>query len=539
MSSLARLVNSRALFPAFVAATWLTGCAGSPPGADFPRTQSVALQHPEGTVLGERFAGDERAHADQSGFRILNVGVDGFLTRVQMIEGAQRTLDLQYFIFRGDETGRLITAAVLRAADRGVRVRVLIDDGDTLAGDEQLMALAGSSSIEIRIFNPFFYRGHIKPLRATEFLFNWRRLDYRMHNKLLVADNAVALIGGRNIGNQYFQMDPGSQFADDDVFCVGPVVRRLSAVFDEFWSSPLAIPVAALSGGGNPHRALEEHRRRERGRRPMDALDSRGVDYVALLRTGEPYAGMISGRLPLTWGTAQVVADSPDKKKVEDGARQGRLMALAVIKAAAQVREELLMITPYFIPSKDELTLLQTLLHRDVRVAILTNSLDSTPDLVAQAGYVRYRRPLLEEGAELYEARSLLGNTKGSGQSKRIAQFGNYALHAKLFVFDRRRLFIGSMNYDRRSRHLNTEVGLIIDSQELAEQEAKRFSSMTQPENAFALSLRDSVTGHEPVMIWTTVANGRRIEYIHEPSRSRWRRWSTRMMAFLPVGSEL
>ncbi|EQD46831.1 phospholipase D/Transphosphatidylase, partial [mine drainage metagenome] len=161
------------------------------------------------------------------GFRIVSTGVNGFLLRVQLIDAAQRTLDLQYFIFRGDQTGRLITDALRRAAARGVRVRILVDDGETVAGDGQILALDGQPNIEVRVFNPFVYRGHSELLRGLEFLFDASRLDYRMHNKLLIADNSVALIGGRNIGNQYFQMDPHSQLADDDVFSVGPVVKRL------------------------------------------------------------------------------------------------------------------------------------------------------------------------------------------------------------------------------------------------------------------------------------------------------------------------
>ena len=164
-----------------------------------------------------------------------------------MINTAERTLDLQYFIFRQDETGQLLTDALLRAADRGVRVRLLIDDGDTLEGDEQIAALGTHPQIEIRIFNPFAYRGHAEILRAVEFAFNASRLDYRMHNKLLVVDNSIALIGGRNIGDQYFQVDPESQFGDDDVFTAGPIVSQLSKTFDEFWKSRFAVPATALN----------------------------------------------------------------------------------------------------------------------------------------------------------------------------------------------------------------------------------------------------------------------------------------------------
>ena len=214
------------------------------PAPTFQKTRHSALAHPEETRLGRQFENAAHEHDGNSGFRIIPVGADGFLVRMQMINAAERTLDLQYFIFRGDETGRLLTDAVLHAADRGVRVRVLIDDGETVAGDEQISALEAHPSVEIRIFNPFAYRGHSTLFRAIEFMFNASRLDYRMHNKLLVVDNAVALIGGRNIGDQYFQIDPESQFADDDVFAAGPIAQQLSATFDEFWNNALSIPAA-------------------------------------------------------------------------------------------------------------------------------------------------------------------------------------------------------------------------------------------------------------------------------------------------------
>jgi putative cardiolipin synthase len=507
------------------------GCAGLPPGADLPRVESVALQNPEQTRLGGKFADAARDHGETTGFRILNVGVDGFLTRVQMIDAAERTLDLQYFIFRGDQTGRLITAALMRAADRGVRVRVLIDDGDVVSGDEQILALLDHPSAEVRIFNPFAYRGHSTFRRGIEFMFNSRRLNYRMHNKLFVADNAVALVGGRNIGNQYFQMEPESQFADDDVFTAGPIVQQLSKTFDEYWNSKLAVPAAALGG----HNAAAAAPRRQL----MQTLDSPGIDYVAMLNSQEPYAGMIAGRLPLTWANAQVVCDSPDKKDVENGARSGRLMTRPVAKAAAEVKSELLMVTPYFVPAKDELQTLDTLLQSQVRVAILTNSLQSAPELLAQSGYISYRLPLLRSGGDLYEIRSDLGNSRGSGQTVRISRFGNYALHAKLFVFDRQKLFIGSMNYDQRSKRLNTEVGLIIDSPALAEQMAARFEQLTQPENAYVLTLRGGSAVGATHVAWATVENGKPVEYMQEPARSAWQRLKLKLLALLPMGAEL
>jgi putative cardiolipin synthase len=524
-----------------LAATLLGACAGLPPGAQFPKHASAALADPQQTRLGAQFESAAREHDGNSGFRILSVGVDGFLTRAQMIGAAERTLDLQYYIFRGDETGRLLTEALVRAADRGVRVRVLVDDGDTVAGDEQIIALDAHQNVEIRIFNPFAYRGHSTLRRSLEFLFNAARLDYRMHNKLLVADNSVALIGGRNIGNQYFQMDPESQFADDDVFAAGPIARQLSATFDEYWNSALAIPAAALRRGHPSTSALAKRRDRanEGQEQQRQTLTTGGIDYMARVATGEPFSGMISGRLPLIWAHAAVVCDSPEKKDVESGAMAGRLMNRTVTATARSVQSELLMITPYFIPSNDELRVLTELRLHQARVRILTNSLESTPDLIAQSGYVHFRVPLLQDGVQLYEIRSLLGSTRGSGQTAAISRFGNYSLHAKLFVFDRRKLFMGSMNYDQRSKHINTEIGLIIDSPELAQQTATRFDAMTQPDNSFVLRLRRRGGQGPSQLVWDTRENGTAMEFTHEPARSGWQRLRLKLLALLPIAREL
>jgi len=517
--------------------TLLSGCASLPPGSDFPKTVSSAYAHPEETRLGRQFDNAGLLHGGNSGFRIIPVGADGFLMRMQMINAAERTLDLQYFIFRGDETGRLLTDAVLHAADRGVRVRVLIDDGETEVGDDQIKALEAHPSIEIRIFNPFVYRGHVTLLRAVEYTFNLSRLDYRMHNKLLVVDNAAALIGGRNIGDQYFQIDPEAQFADDDVFAAGPVAKQLSATFDEYWSSALSIPTEALAGGNSSHAALSEHR--ETLHQERRQLKADGLDYLKRVESGEPFGGIVAGRLPLVWAPAQVVCDSPDKKKVENGAMVGRLMQRAVANATAAVQTELLMVTPYLIPGSEGMQLLKDLRQREVRVRVLTNSLESSTVLLAQAGYMHYRLPLLENGVELYEIRSLLGNARGSGQTAAISRYGNYSLHAKLFVFDRQRLFIGSMNFDQRSMHLNTEIGLIIDSPELAQQVAARFDAMVQPVNSYRLTLRRNDAGEATGLLWHTQEGSQTLDYDVEPARSEWQRLKVNFFSLLPLDKEL
>jgi len=515
----------------------LSGCASLPPGSGFSKTASSALAHPEETRFGRQFENAAREHNGNSGFRIIPVGADGFLTRMQMINAAERTLDLQYFIFRGDETGRLLTGAVLHAADRGVHVRVLVDDGETIDGDEQITALEAHPSVEIRVFNPFVYRGHTKLFKAIEFMFNASRLDYRMHNKLLVVDNAIALIGGRNIGDQYFQVDPESQFADDDIFAAGPIAQQLSVTFDEFWNSVLSIPAEALSGGKQSHTALNEHR--EVLNEQSQQLKADGVDYVKRVATGEPFNGMLSGRLPLIWAHAQLICDSPDKKTVENGSMVGRLMHRAVANAVIAVQSELLMVTPYVIPGNEGMQLFKDLRQRNVRVRVLTSSLESSTVLLAQAGYMHYRVPLLENGVELYEIRSLLGNARGSGETTAISRYGNYSLHAKLFVFDRQRLFIGSMNFDQRSMHLNTEIGLIIDSPELAQQVAARFDAMVQPVNSYMLVLRPNDAGGTPSLVWHTQEDGKAVEYDTEPARSGWQRFKVNILSLMPMDKEL
>jgi cardiolipin synthase C len=362
-----------------------------------------------------------------------------------------------------------------------------------------------------------------------------------MDNKLLVADNSVALLGGRNIGNQYFQMDPDSQFADDDVFAAGPIASQLSATFDEYWNSALAIPAEALEHGKRTAAALANRRERarERPEQQLQPLKTGGIDYVQRIATGDPYNGMISGRLPLVWAHAQVACDRPDKKDVERGAVAGRLMSRSMAETAGSVQSELLVVTPYFVPANDELRLLKELRRRQVRVRVLTNSLESNPDPLAQSGYQKYRVSLLEDGVELYEVRSLLGNTKGSGQTTKLSRYGNYALHAKLFAFDRQKIFIGSMNYDQRSKRLNTEIGLIIDSPELAQQTAARFDAMAQPENSYLLALRARSAGGPSRLVWDTRENGEAVEYTQEPARSDWQRQKVKLLSLLPLAGEL
>jgi putative cardiolipin synthase len=492
------------------------------------RPPSRALPDPAVTRLGRQFLGLSAEHGGRSGFYLIEAGVAGLAARIQMVRSAERTLDVQYFIFRGDETGTFLTEELRHAADRGVRVRVLVDDGDTKAGDEHLLQLDGHPNIEVRVFNPFGYRNHNFFLRNLDFLLHESQLDYRMHNKLLVVDNAVALAGGRNIGNQYFQVDPRSQFADADVFVAGPLVQTLSGSFDQFWNSDMVAPARALGATARPYSAPLT----------IPIVRGSGIDYVARADSGSPYDELLGGQLPLRWAPATVVYDSPDKKSVEAQKERGRLMSQAVEERIGNSDAQLLMVTPYFAPSAGELSLLRKVRSRGASVRVLTNSLESSPSLAAQSGYDNSRLPLAQAGVQFYEIRPQLGSTAGSGQARRISRYGNYALHAKLYVFDRRRLFVGSWNFDERSLHINTEIGLLIDDAALAGEVAERVDAMTRPEASFHVIVAGDGP-NRPQLMWETRIDHRMVRYSREPSRGWWRRLGEDIFRLLPLRREL
>ena len=511
------------------------GCSGLP-GRDVARPEPVSAPTTPNVALSQPFASASLLHKGASGFRLYSLGIDGLLLRLELIARAQNSLDLQYYIFRGDESGRLITEALMQAAQRGVRIRILLDDGETVAGDEQLFALVAMANVSIRIFNPWHYRGHNHFARGAEFVFNKSRLDYRMHNKLFVVDGAVALIGGRNIGDQYFQVDPESQFADDDVFVTGPMVSRLADTFQAYWDSKIAIPVEALA----PAEQYNATRAAELSARHTAAQKATAADahYGEKLAAGEPLASLLSGATPVSWASAELACDTPDKQSAAGDQHAGSLTFGLVATAVRETQSELLMVTPYLVPSAEELKLL-TERPPGRRVRILTNSLEATNDPLAEAGYDHHRVALLQSGIELYELRASPESTRGSGQSAKMTRYGTYSLHAKLLIFDRSAIFVGSMNYDARSRWINTEIGLVIHSSQLATQGAQRFEAMTQPASAYTVTLEPSDSDGAPRLRWRTVNQGVPVTYDTEPSRNAWQRMQVRTLSLLSLDHEL
>lgn len=509
------------------------GCASLPPGSDFPKTVSSALTRSDETRLGRRLADAKAEHVGTSGFKLLPVGIDGFLLRMELAQAAERTLDVQYFLIQSDDTGQLLIEALLEAADRGVRVRVLLDDSGSFGRDAQIRTLAGYANVELRLFNPFAYRGNVDFLHVIEYLGDATRLNYRMHNKLFVADNEVAIVGGRNIGDEYFQGSRDFQFGDYDVIAAGPVVKQVSSVFDAFWNSALAIPIEALAGGKPAVQELADYRGRLAAHHAH--MIEADAPYMRTLATGEPLGAMLSSKSSLVWAKAEVIYDSPDKAKVQDGDQRGKLLRKRLGDVANQVQSELIVVSPYLVPGVAGMTFLEGLRERNVTVRILTNSLASSDMPVVHSAYQAFRIPLLDRGVDLFEVRPVLGQPIVRGSQLKSPSSGLFALHAKVFVFDRKRVFIGSMNLDQRSLYLNTEFGLIIDSPELARQIALRFSDIAQPANSYVLMLSDADVLGRRHLVWRTLEDGKPVDFGQEPAVTLWQQLKVNMLSLLPL----
>jgi cardiolipin synthase C len=522
----------RALLAASIFAL-VAGCASLPPGADFPKTASSALASSEPTRIGRQLAAAKAAHPGLSGFRLLPVGSDSFLLRMQMARAAERTLDVQYYLIQSDNTGQLLIETLLAAADRGVRVRVLLDDAGSFGRDAQIRTLAGYRNVELRLFNPFIYRGEVAFLHLAEYVGGAARLHYRMHNKTFIADNEVGIVGGRNIGDEYFQGGSDVEFGDYDIIAAGPVVKDISKSFDAFWNSALAIPIEALAQRAPTDGELEAYRTTLAAHRAR--MVEIGAPYTLALQRDALLGGMLGGATALVWAKAEVIYDSPEKAKVEAGELAGRLLRKRLGDFASQVRGELIVVSPYVIPGPAGMKFFEELRGREVAVSILTNSLASSDVPLVHSGYQAFRAPLLEHGVALYEVRPVLGRPLVRGSRLKSASSGLYALHAKAFVFDREKVFVGSMNLDQRSLHINTEIGLVIHSPELARQVAQRVADIAQPANSYALLLAAPDASGRRALVWRTLENGETVDFREEPGVTFWQRVQVGLLSLLPL----
>jgi cardiolipin synthase C len=366
-------------------------------------------------------------------------------------------------------------------------------------------------------------------VRWMELALSAPRLNHRMHNKLFIVDNSLAIAGGRNLGDPYFESGKDLQFGDYDVVALGPAVRALSHSFDAYWNSALAVTVEGLFGAAPAASALPDFERDL----ALHRTEMRGSDLERRSASGQPFKSLLAGTGSLVWANAEVIYDSPDKADVESGYAPGTLMRRKLIEASKDANSELIVVSPYFVPGEPGVRMLTSLRQRGVRVRVLTNSLASTDEPIVHSGYQRYRVPLLEEGVEISEVKPLPGKPQAGSELKN-ASGGQFALHAKVFVIDRKRIFIGSANFDRRSFHLNTEVGLLIDSPELARQVVERFDAIAQPANSYVLSLA-AEPGALKRLTWRSEDDGRAVETTVEPGNDRVRELKVDLLSLLPL----
>jgi putative cardiolipin synthase len=433
------------LMPLLSTAVLLGGCAGLP--RHVHKTPSTAFQHPETTTLGQIVAGDEIGK-NLSGIRLLSSGEEALASLITLADHAERTLDIQYYIIHEDDSTRTLLHHVRLAADRGVRVRVLVDDLNTAGEDRRFMHLSSHANVEVRVFNPFTAGRFSILTRVVASATDIRRINHRMHNKLFVADDALAITGGRNIGDQYFTLDPRSNFVDLDVVAAGAIVPQLSASFDQFWNSKYAIPIASVASS-------------------VDAEANSAPPVEAQLSDNDRWLEheVTAKKLDLIWAPATVLADRPAKIASETSPDEELTIANDITALMGTAKQDLSIISPYFIPGKQGVALIAKLVEKGVHVRILTNSLASTDSPLVDIGYARYRVALLKLGVDLREMRPKLGQKHVRFHPFRSS---NASLHAKALVIDQKIVFIGSLNMDERSAKINSELGLVINSVEIA-----------------------------------------------------------------------
>ncbi|KWI09174.1 phospholipase D family protein [Burkholderia ubonensis] len=506
----------------------VAACATHPSATTLERTVSHALPADAATPLGDALAAPVAARPGESGFRLLADGAAALQMRIALARAATRTLDMQYYIATEDTTGKLLLGAALYAADRGVRVRMLVDDLNFRDIDRVMAALNTHPNIEIRVFNPFGASQRDVMQRTTIFFTRIDRFTRRMHNKAMIADNQVAIVGGRNLGDEYFSASPTLQFRDLDVLAAGPVTHDISASFDAYWASGSSYPLRVLNHQTFDPKELDAMRDELRAHWRENA-----EPYNAKPLNATPLAQQIArGELGLVWAPAEFEADAPDKvAQPTDGYVSPPMRRLAELIRAAQ--QEFLAFSPYFVPHDAGVKILGDTTARGVRVAILTNSLAATDAVAVQAGYGPYRVPLLRHGVELYEYKARPGRPRLLGSRSRAS------LHAKAYVIDREILVIGSMNLDPRSTHLNTELALVIHSPALAQQVATIFARATQPDESYRVQLAALSGPGASELTWTGTDEGVLRTYHVDPYAGLLRNVLTGVFMLLPVDDQL
>ncbi len=499
----------------------VSGCVGAlPPLGE--RSASTVDTDTAGTRLGRALAPALAAQPGLTGIHPLARPTDAFAARWALAAGADRTLDVQTYIWHGDTTGLLLLESLWQAAERGVRVRLLLDDNNTAGLDATLAALDAHPNLEVRLYNPVVQRR----LRLLNYLGDFARVNRRMHNKSFTADNRATIVGGRNIGDAYFAAGSATVFADLDLLAVGQAVQAVSDTFDRFWNSVSSYPAANLLGQPAPG-----HGPRLLAQFDTARASPAAAAYLATLRQTPVLADLLGRRLPLEWVPARVISDDPAKTLASAGPAQDQaLMLPALLRSMGEPRVSFDLVSPYFVPQDEGTAALVALARSGVRVRILTNGLAATDVAAVHAGYAGRREALLRAGVQLHEFKP---EASGNGEPRRRLALGGSSaasLHAKTFAIDGRRVFVGSLNFDPRSAQLNTEMGLVLDSGIQAAGLARFFDAEVQ-QVAYTVQLAPA-TGQ---LQWLEHAAGGSTLHTTEPATSWLRRAGVSLLSLLPI----
>ena len=494
------------------AVLFLAGCAGqviSVPSHALPthdsalaqRVQALSTEHPAG----------------QSGFRLLPASSEAFAARVKMFRAAQVSLDIQYYIVHDGLSTQALIDELLQAADRGVRVRVLLDDTTSDGNDYQIATLAAHPNVQIRVFNPLHTGRSTMITRSLGRLLHLSLHHRRMHNKLVLADGNLAIVGGRNLGDEYFDADKGLNFTDIDLLAAGPAARQLTTSFDQYWNHELSAPIQQFLRDPPTEQALRTARAQLTAQL-AEARREDGPRYRRLMSDlKEPQLAQWLG--DLIWAPGEALWDHPDKIR-SPGIPEPELLLTSQLQPALDgVREELTLISAYFVPTRTGVEYFARHAEAGVTIRLLTNSLEATDVPVVHGGYAPYRKELLEMGVELFELRRQPDEEPHynlSGQSES-------ALHSKAAVFDQQRVFIGSLNFDPRSVLWNTEVGILVESPELAGEVRELMLEGMAPAMSYEVRLQDF--DGEQRLVWLAEDQGT-LRVLEKEPGGLWRRFN-------------
>jgi len=489
------------------------------------REKSVAIQHGEVTTLGRNFAPELAANPGKTGVFLLPHGRDAFAARALLARKAEKSIDLQYYMYHQDTVGSLLTYEVLQAADRGVRVRMLIDDIYGNQGEDTWVALDAHPNIEVRLWNPW-KRGRNRLIQSV---FRAKTINYRMHTKSYTVDHQATVLGGRNIGDEYFDAEVDVAFSDIDVLAIGPPVAEVESEFDEYWNSEHAYPTHMLVRQGSAQE-LDALRDARAAFYQKEATSS----YVQALTDSGLAHGLADGSLQFSWAEAQVIHDSSLKQNLgKDGKDELLISQLAPYITASKKTVDI--VSPYFVPGDKGADGLCDLAQNGVEVRILTNSLASNDVSAVHAGYSKYRRKLLRCGVRLFELDESIKDREGKAFTW-LPGLKKSSLHAKTMVFDGEIMFVGSFNFDQRSLNINTEIGLVFHDPEIAGAAARKFEDNV---HKVAFEVEFSQEGGRENMHWVGGQGGPEVVVEEEPYATTLQKATVGILKWLPIDSQL